>query len=76
MATPLHWAVRLDRRDLLELLLKSGSDVNRRNKSGMTPLDLAKRSDFAAIATLLRQHGALDELPTSKPSASRGVAQA
>lgn len=94
--TALHWAAERNRKDLIELLVKAGADVNLRTKNGATPLDYAKSSNQSAgrspglgqppplayqwnfsggqtatsIATnatstadLLRQNGALDELP-------------
>src|ERR1035437_2457514 len=59
---------------IVELLLGRGTDPNVRNNSGYTPLDWVKRrlgqnenaGDKAIagnISNLLRQHGALDDLP-------------
>lgn len=53
--TPLHLAVYGCQRDMTELLIATGADVNPRNRRGKTPLDLAQRPDMQA---LLRTHGA------------------
>jgi len=89
--TPLHWSTgwdsgRIPDRKVLELLLNYKADPNMRNNGGQTLLDNLKNSlkpafpkDEASInnlADLLRQHGALDNLPDwdritiSRPSAS------
>lgn len=55
-ATPLHLAALSGHKELAEILLAHGADVNARNNSGKTPLQFAKhRKD---MAELLRQHGA------------------
>jgi hypothetical protein len=91
--TALHWAAERNRKDLIELLVKAGVDVNLRTKGGVTPLDYAKSADKSTVRVqglgmsqplsyqwnnsiaqtastnaitatdLLRQNGALDELP-------------
>ena len=89
--TALHYAARDGRKDLAEMLLTAGADPNLRSHDGQTPLDLAKRQpgssgpdstsmpagiSSASLADLLRQHGALDNLPhwdrieVSRPSAN------
>jgi cytohesin len=73
--TPLHYAVwgSLDR-NKIALLLDHQADPNVRNDDGKTPLDIIKarlaefpasgnRASLSEIASLLRQHGALDNLP-------------
>ena len=86
--TPLHYAVWgvLDR-NKVALLLDHHADPNVRNDDGRTPLDYLKvrLTEFSAsanqaslneIADLLRQHGALDNLPhwdrieVSRPAAN------
>ena len=70
-ATPLHLAALTDNRELVERLLASKADVNARDNTGKTPLDWAKESmppaptnpARLAVVDLLRQHGALDDLP-------------
>ncbi|MBI3849896.1 MAG: ankyrin repeat domain-containing protein [Verrucomicrobia bacterium] len=60
--TPLHHAVQIGRKEFVELLLARGADPNIRNNQGQTPLDILKPKS-GELAELLRQHGALDELP-------------
>jgi len=55
-ATPLHLAAMSGYKNLAEILLAHGADINARNNSGKTPLQLAKsRKD---MADSLRRHGA------------------
>jgi ankyrin repeat protein len=89
--TALFYAVRTGRKDLAEMLLAAGADPNLCNLDGQTPLDLARQQSgssgpdstsipagisSASLADLLRQHGALDNLPrwdrieVSRPSAN------
>ncbi|HUW56964.1 MAG TPA: ankyrin repeat domain-containing protein, partial [Planctomycetota bacterium] len=42
--TPLHWAARSGRADLIERLLAKGADVNTKNPAGYTPLRAAAYS--------------------------------
>jgi ankyrin repeat protein len=74
--TPLHWAAwrQADRR-IFELLLAYKADPNVRSNNGKTPLaELKEKLESTSVspeqkisleqfADLLRQHGALDELP-------------
>ncbi len=56
--TPLHHAVR-PRKELAELLIARGADVNARSKAGNTPLHSAAHDDRATdVARLLIAHGA------------------
>ena len=50
--TPLHFASRDDRPDMVRLLLARKADVSARNSLGQTPLDLARSE---AVSTLLRE---------------------
>ncbi len=76
--TPLHWAADfLADRKVFELLLVYKAERNTRDINGQTPLDILKEkakadnlaTDSAGkkkageLADLLRQHGALDNLP-------------
>ena len=58
--TPLHWAAWDDRRDMAELLLAHGADVNAKDSYGRRPLQLAKKQGRTSIIALLKQHGATD----------------
>ena len=53
--TPLHFAALKDHKEIVELLIAAGADVNAKNKNGYTPLDMA--DDVEGIAALLRKHG-------------------
>ncbi len=89
--SPLHWAANnLADRKVFDLLLAFKADQNVRDVSGQTPLDILKEKTKAdnlttdsagkkkagELADLLRQHGALDNLPhwdrimVSRPSAN------
>ncbi len=71
--TALHLAVAYQNKDFTALFLSKGADPNQRMKNGQTPLDIAKANASgpnassanlaAEIAALLRQHGAVDDLP-------------
>jgi ankyrin repeat protein len=69
--TPLHWAAWTSvedvdgrhpfdlgrRKELVELLLRSGADPNAVAGNGLTPLDVADAAHAEDIAKLLMQHG-------------------
>jgi PBP1b-binding outer membrane lipoprotein LpoB len=52
--TPLHW---VSTKEVAELLIDNGADVNMKNSVGLTPLDWAVVEDSTEIADLLRKHG-------------------
>ena len=52
--TPLHLA-RRGHKEIVELLIAAGADVNAKGDDGRTPLDMA---DDKETADLLRKHGA------------------
>ena len=57
-STPLAWAARNNRRDLVELLLSRGAPARLPDdKSWATPLAWATRRGYAEIAELLRAAG-------------------
>jgi cytohesin len=51
--SPLHYAAVYDQKEIAELLLVKGADVNAKDVDGETPLDQAE----SEIANLLRKHG-------------------
>lgn len=56
-STALHRAIEADRKPLVEFLLARGTDPNRRNFEGETPLDIAQaegEEDLAALLTARR----------------------
>ena len=55
--TPLHNAVVNRPKEVTELLIAKGSDVNAKEQNGRIPLDWAIRQKHAEIAALLRKHG-------------------
>lgn len=63
--TALDMAIRNDRTDLVEILIRHGADVNRRDRSGRTTL-FAARS--VAVATILINAGAIVEICDNRGS--------
>ena len=71
--TPLHWAASHGHRDVVELLLANGADVNAKSETtvvlsepslgtyqvngGSTPYHMAEAKGHKDVAELLRQHG-------------------
>ena len=55
--TPLHWAASHGHKEIAELLIAAGADVNAKSKYGRTPLDYAVKYKRTEIASLLRKHG-------------------
>ena len=45
--TILHYAVYHKRQELIKFLIKYGANLNKVNKRGLTPMDLAKRYQLA-----------------------------
>ena len=54
---PLHWAVQRDETQIAEALINHGADVNPRNRSGKTPLALARNPE---MRRMLISHGAIE----------------
>jgi len=56
-ATPLHYASRFAKKEIVALLISNGADVNAKNVDGSKPLDWAVGRRHVEIADLLRKHG-------------------
>jgi len=56
-STPLHSAAGRGHKEIAELLIAKGADVNAKNSLGWTPLDRAITSNLTETADLLRKHG-------------------
>ena len=56
--TPLHDAAYGGQKEIVELLIAEGADVNAKKEDGYTPLDEAIINDETETADLLRKHGA------------------
>ena len=55
--TPLHAAARKGLKEVVELLIANGADVNVKNRVGETSLDFAINKNRTETAALLREHG-------------------
>jgi ankyrin repeat protein len=53
----LHWAAIEGHKEIAELLIAAGADVNAKDDDGYTPLDLAIDYEEIETADLLRKHG-------------------
>jgi ankyrin repeat protein len=58
LKTPLHWAAEYDRRDVAQMLLDSGADLEATTSWGATPLDSAATLGSTKVADLLLARGA------------------
>ena len=56
--TPLHIAIRRDRRDMVAYLLEQGADINKVDDVGWTPLMEAVMDDMPELCALLIEKGA------------------
>jgi ankyrin repeat protein len=54
---PLFNAAYLGRKEIVEILIAEGADVNAKTDYGKTPLDGANRRKHPETAGLLRKHG-------------------
>ena len=57
-ATPLHFAVFNNRKEVVDFLLANGADPNRQLTSGWTPVHVAANNDKKDILQVLLAHGA------------------
>jgi ankyrin repeat protein len=56
--TALHWAVRADDADTVQLLVRAGANVSAANRYGITPLSLAATNGNAVVTRALLKAGA------------------
>src|SRR5213080_1112090 len=61
--TALHWAVRGDDLDTVQLLIKAGANVSAANRYGVTPLSLAAVNGNGAVTRALLKAGANANAP-------------
>ncbi|MEW6360074.1 MAG: ankyrin repeat domain-containing protein [Planctomycetota bacterium] len=54
--TPLHWAVYCNHKDIVQLLVERNANVNAKDVTGRTPLDVARQNGNDDIAEILRTH--------------------
>ena len=54
---PLHYAADGGHKEIVELLLAEGADVNQRDKIGKTPTDWSMRYGRKEVTIMLRKHG-------------------
>ena len=64
--TALHWAVRLDDLETVELLVRAGANVSAANRAGATPMQLAALNGNAAIVETLVKAGADPNVPLTQ----------
>lgn len=55
--TPLHLAAQLGSKEIAEILIFKGANVNAKTKSGTTPLYSAVREGHKEVEDLLTKHG-------------------
>ena len=55
--TPLHYAAANGHKEIAELLIEKGADLNAKDEDGGTPLDYAIEFKHTQTADLLRKHG-------------------
>ena len=53
----MHFATGWDHKEIVELLIDAGADVNAKDDIGDTPLDVAIQLKQTEIAKLLGEHG-------------------
>lgn len=52
-----HYTIRLDQIKLTDILFQKKVDINKENKDGWTPLDLAEYKEQLTLAEQIKQHG-------------------
>jgi cytohesin len=57
--TPLHYAAANGHKEIAELLIEKGADMNAKDEDGGTPLDVAIKYKQTETVDLLRKHGGI-----------------
>lgn len=63
--TALHWAAFCGRKNIIELLLKNGADINQKNKRGEPPIVRAMSRNYLDIVKFLFELGADPDFQSS-----------
>lgn len=58
--TPLHRTIKAGKNNLSKLLVSKGANINAKNASGVTPLDIARASGNRQMSVFLRSRGGKD----------------
>ena len=56
--TPLRTACLRGKKEIVELLIANGADINVKDNAGKTALDIARQRGHTEIVELLQKHGA------------------
>ena len=56
--TPIYYAIKQNRFEMVEFLLKKGVNLKHEDKRHMTPITFAKKNNKTQILELFKNHGA------------------
>ena len=70
-STPLHEAAREGHKDVVQMLLDEGADLNVEDKGGYTPFYMAFEHDHKDVEQLLLEKGAKPHLVNSGSGSSK-----
>ncbi len=75
--TALHYAAQKGHKEIIELLIANGVNVNAKNLTDKTPLDWANTFNRPELADLLRKHGGKtgEELKATEPVAEASTSE-
>ena len=73
--TPLHVAIRRDRREMVTYLLEQGADIDRVDGVGWTPLMEAVMDDMPELCKLLLERGADVSIVNERGASASMLAQ-
>jgi len=66
--TVLHIAAQEGQRDIVEVAMAHGADINAKDSRGRTPLDYAAKANQREVSLYLSSKGARESTPSSTPS--------